>query len=264
MVEAQAFPWLKRLALDCVLLAASLYVLCTSHNMVIMGMALMLLGARQQALGVLAHESVHFLVSKNLAFNEWCGRITFFCIHMDLPTYRAFHFFHHTALGTPDDPELVLLNFGPFFRKPLTIGKLLRHMCYDLCGLGILWYLGFQLSRMRYRPLYTSIHLFSIAAIGLILWQYGYGAYWLWWHVALATTFWIAFRLQRWTEHQEPGVITSSIQPGWLARLLIVPHNIWYHPEHHNNPSLPCWALPSARQEQGQSLRHLLRKLGGK
>lgn len=251
------WPWLTRLTLDLAIFAACFAVLTWTDSLLMSAMAVLLIGARQQALGVLAHESVHYLVSERRWLNDLCGQLTFLPIHAELTSYRAFHFLHHATVGTADDPELDLVRFGSFYRQPITLWRLLRHCLYDCCGLGFILYCGFQWDRWRMQPFWATIHLLGIVAIGAWCWDTPYWSIFCTWHLALVTTFWVWLRLQNWSQHQEHGVVTSLVHANWLARLLIVPHNIWYHVEHHADPGVPCGYLPQMRTNPGQSLWQL-------
>jgi hypothetical protein len=39
----------------------------------------------------------------------------------------------------------------------------------------------------------------------------------------------------------------------WYLRAWLLPHNTWYHYEHHHFPQVPCWNLPRVRALLGDS-----------
>jgi fatty acid desaturase len=66
------------------------------------------------------------------------------------------------------------------------------------------------------------------------------------WYAASLTAFWAVFRLRMWTEHVGTRE-TYRVSVSWWQRALYLPHNTWYHYEHHRWPSIPYWNLPRAR-----------------
>ena len=69
-------------------------------------LVVMFLGARYLALGLIMHESVHNLVSKNNLVNDWLSEV--FCswpMLISMRSYRIKHLAHHAWLNTDDDPD---------------------------------------------------------------------------------------------------------------------------------------------------------------
>lgn len=77
------------------------------------------------------------------------------------------------------------------------------------------------------------------------------------WYTALLGPHWALHRLRMWLEHVEAPTGASAYTPTWWERVVLVPWNIWLHPEHHDAPSIPCWALPQQRRVP------VLRSMGG-
>ncbi len=209
-----------------------------------------LLGPRQHALSLLAHDAVHGTISRRRWLNDLLGQVlAFWPLFGPLDSYRDFHLLHHRTLGTDRDPELAFKQWNPDdFRTPLSRWRLLGWFLRDV--LGFSWRKVFQLGKLSpprtRRDFWGPIAWWLTAE--LVLWRCG----WLWagrlWWFAYFSSYWAFFRLRAWTEHM--GTLgTHRIHAGWLARWLYLPHNTWYHWEHHLHPSVPCWNLPAIRAQ---------------
>ena len=144
----------------------------------------MFLGARYLALGLIMHESVHNLVSKNSFVNDWLSEI--FCswpMLISMRSYKIKHLAHHAWLNTDDDPDFIS-KADENWQYPMMKYKFLRILITQLSGLGIfetlkvmssskmkvkkpktpLWY-----HLLRYSFYLTTIGLFLYFDKGLIL-----------------------------------------------------------------------------------------------
>jgi fatty acid desaturase len=203
--------------------------------------AALVIGTRQQALGVLGHEAVHRTLGESKAIDTAANWLCFYPIGVDLETFRSFHAKHHSYLGTDQDPELEEHAKFPAAWSDLTTSKKLKLVLRDLVGLGIPEALSnAETFRGEYTParaIATLILLFVCVITGflplLILWVW-----------SLLTVNMAAMRARMYTEHigMPPGE-TWEWEPKWWQRALYVPHYIWKHNEHHANPSTPCWYL---------------------
>ncbi len=63
------------------------------------------------------------------------------------------------------------------------------------------------------------------------------------WHIAAQYTRLVCEHSGAIAEHPD-FARTRSTMPGWLGRLLVLPHHIGYHLEHHWYPSVPWYNLP--------------------
>jgi len=54
------------------------------------------------------------------------------------------------------------------------------------------------------------------------------------------------------------------IHAPWYLRFWLLPHNTWYHYEHHHFPQVPCWNLPKVRALVGPvpEIQPLFRVIG--
>ncbi len=244
--------------------------------------AVILLGGRQLALAILAHEAAHRVLFRTPALNEWVG--DWLCarpIWNDVARYRRHHLRHHTHTGTDGDPDLSLVTPFPTTRRSL-IKKALR----DLSGQTAVRRVGAQMlmdigvfdytvaAQVTRRPRgnrngldYAREGLRNIGPVVIVnaalfgtLYTLGIGwTYWAW-IAAYMTTFSLYIRLRSIAEHacMEPGPDmlrnTRTTRAGWLARMTVAPFYVNYHQEHHLMASVPCYHL--------QRMHRLLRERG--
>lgn len=116
MINRTVFPhrqFIVALVLDWAIIAITIWLAGNINNLLFYGLAIFIIGTRQHALGVLGHEGVHNLISKNRTINDGIANI--FCawpISFNVESFRALHIEHHKHLGTENDSELeYLTNF---------------------------------------------------------------------------------------------------------------------------------------------------------
>jgi fatty acid desaturase len=241
--------WLALVAIDWAMIVG-IFVACFHFwNPLVLGLGVLLIGTRQQAIGVLGHEGVHYRICKPRALSDFLSN--FFCflpLGFDLEVYRRFHLRHHLHTSMPDDPELVLKSAAaPMYDQPTPLRRVFTSFFTALLGAGIPELYRF----IRKMPPQTSREVLSVlawhaAAIGCLwatgqLWVVG-----VWW-LAYCTSYWAVFRVRVWTEHHGTDD-TNRTHFNWLERFLFVPNGIGYHYEHHRWPSITCWNLPEARR----------------
>jgi fatty-acid desaturase len=111
--------WLRRALLDWVIIIlcfrAAHWSLFETTSLLLRVATLVplvvVIAARQHALGILAHDGAHRLICRSHFLNDFLAN--FLCewpLMSNLGGYRAFHFEHHRKVGTPEDPELIYKN----------------------------------------------------------------------------------------------------------------------------------------------------------
>jgi fatty acid desaturase len=227
-----------------------LYVACT-----------IFIGARLLALGLIMHESVHHLISRNKWVNDFLAEL--FCawpLFISMRSYRVKHLAHHIWLNTDQDPDYVAKS-DRNWQFPMSVAEFMRLILLQLSGVGIvetfkvmsskqmknkkaptpLWYHAARIS--FYLVVVTS---FVYAGKGMLLLKY--------WIIPFATWTQFANRLRRIAEHsgirdKALALQTRTTRHSYLMRLLLAPKNISYHCEHHLYPGIPCYNLPKVHEE---------------
>ncbi len=235
--------------------------------------AMILIGGRQLALAILMHEASHNTLFSSKKINDFVGQ--WFCalpLWLDVSGYRKHHLQHHKYTWTDQDPDLGLSKPYPVSRK-----SMLRKWLRDLTGLtslkSIYGYLlrdfGFieftistkitsiaQTNRTKMNVVLTGmknlapfllVHsiLFSVFLILEKPW-----VYLLWW-ASFMTFFHLFIRLRAIAEHSVIGnpeddfENTRTTRANLIARLLVAPHNVNYHLEHHLLMTVPHDKLPA-------------------
>jgi len=269
-------PWRATLAIahDVAVLAAAIgAALWFWPNPLVLVVMVVVIGTRQHALFVIAHESAHYLLYENRRLNDLAGRACAMLQGLSMCTYRVIHRLHHNNLYGELDPDTAL--HGGYPR-----GKwyLIRKLLKDLSGLTAwktyAYFLGGApalntATHVAVRPLDdTSTKLRSEAradrnmVIGfhvLLLLIFSYSGflleYLVLWVVPLVTVVQAILRLRAIAEH---GATTDFSSPltaartnlgaAWL-RWAIFPHNVNYHVEHHLYASVPQYNLPALHAE---------------
>lgn len=210
-------------------------------------LAVLLLGGRIQAFGVLTHDCAHGAFFRTVWLNQFVGRwIAGAAGHVPLEAYRRYHLEHHRFAGTPDDPDKWMVKSYPITRTSLK-----RKFTRDLTG------------RTGFRDLIREVKGFSLAGNGPTLLFHlmlagaltALGAPWallLFWAARLFV-YPAIHRLRQISEH---GVVpdrdaldarlnTGTTIPRWWERLFISPCHVNYHLEHHIFAAVPPYRLPA-------------------
>ena len=202
-------------------------------------------------------------------------------VWLDVERYRTEHLQHHAHTGGKGDPDLGLV--APY---PTSRASLARKLARDLVGitgarrlagllamdLGFLaytlspgthalprvpWFVRLRQAVPRVLPVFGSnLALFAVLA--------ALGAPWLYllWAGAYLTTYSAVLRIRAIAEHavlpRSTDLLenTRSTRASWLERLLVAPHHVNLHLEHHLLMTAPFWQLPAirARLEQAGAL----------
>lgn len=233
--------------------------------------ALVVLGGRHMALGVLVHESAHRSLFASRRLGAWVG--TWLCAapsgnHVEL--YRAHHLAHHAHAGTPRDPDRSLID--PF---PVTRASMARKLLRDLTGLtglrrvvavvlmdlGVLRYTAAASTERIDQRGRTATDVLRCAVTNLgptllanavllgILVALGHAELYLLWVASYLTTYSLFLRIRSIAEHacteegDDPFLNTRTTRANWLARLTVAPHGVNHHLEHHLLMTVPYFRL---------------------
>jgi len=242
-------------------------------NPLVLVPAVIIIGTRQHALFVIAHEAAHYLLYERRWLNDLAGRACATVQGLSMCTYRVIHRLHHNNLYGPLDPDTALHGGYPRGRM-----YLVRKLAKDLCGLTAwktyAYFLGGApalntATNVAVRPLddtsaklradaradrnmVIALHIAALvvaAASGYLV------QYLVLWVLPLITVVQAILRLRAIAEHGATTDFSSpltaartNLGPAWL-RWLIFPHNVNYHVEHHLYASVPQYNLPRLHAE---------------
>ncbi len=271
-VRPRLWPWLKGAFFDIGVISLALvliYFFWNNYPLWISIIPILLcficIGARQHAIGVLAHDGAHKLICSNKFINDLLTSLCFWSLGITISGFRRFHFKHHRTVGTLDDPELKHKNHFLLgqWQPPFSWPKLILQFIGDMVG-GAIPHVIMAISLNRPVSILDGMGpLLWISFWTLISWYFGF----LWipivWFLCIYSSFWAVFRIRLWTEHV--GTLeTHIITVNWWQKFLFLPHNIWHHWHHHKNPSIPFWALQEiSAPTPGKTIGELFRELSG-
>ncbi len=236
-------------------------------------LAILIIGSRQHALFVIAHDAAHYLLYDNRRLNDAVGRACAMVQGLSMCTYRVIHRLHHNNLYGELDPDTALHGGYPRGRAYL-IKKLLK----DLSGLTA-WktYAYFRggapalktATKVAVRPLddtsgklrdeaqrdRNAVIVFHLALLALFAWSGYLLQYLVLWILPLVTVVQAILRLRAIAEHGATTdfsspltVARTNVAPAWLE-WLIFPHSVNYHIEHHLYASVPHYQLRALNRE---------------
>ncbi|HEX9433196.1 MAG TPA: fatty acid desaturase family protein [Burkholderiales bacterium] len=256
-----------------VLAAAIAVALAHWPNPLVLVPAILIIGTRQHALFIIAHDAAHYLLYQRRWLNEVVGRTCAMVQGLSMCTYRVIHRLHHNNLYGALDPDTALHGGYPRGRM-----YLIKKLAKDLSGLTAwktyAYFLGGApglntATNLAVRPLDdTSAKLCSEARHDrnaviflhlMVLLLFAVSGYLLQylvlWVLPLVTVVQAILRLRAIAEHGATTDFSSpltaartNLGPAWL-RWLIFPHNVNYHVEHHLYASVPQYHLPRLHQE---------------
>jgi fatty acid desaturase len=269
-------PWRATAAIfhDLVVLAAAIGAgLYFWPNPLALLVCVPIIGTRQHALFVIAHDAAHYLLYQDRVLNDLVGRACATLQGLSMCTYRVIHRLHHNNLYGELDPDTAL--HGGYPRgKMYLIKKLLK----DLSGLTAwktyAYFLGGApalntKTNVALRPLddtsqklrseahndrnfVIAFHVVALAAFGVSGYLIEYLVLWV---LPLVTVVQAILRLRAIAEHGATTDFSSpltaartNVAPAWLE-WLIFPHHVNYHIEHHLYASVPHYNLPALHRE---------------
>ena len=238
--------------------------------------SILIIGTRQHALFVIAHDAAHYLLYERRWLNDVVGRLCATVQGLSMCTYRVIHRLHHNNLYGELDPDTALHGGYPRGRAYL-VKKLLK----DLGGLTAwktyAYFLGgapalntatnvavrplddtsekLRTEARRDRNTVIAVHLLLL---GSFAWSGYLVQYLVLWILPLATVVQAILRLRAIAEHGATTDFSSPLTaartntgPAWLE-WLIFPHHVNYHIEHHLYASVPHYNLRRLHREMAQ------------
>ncbi len=250
-----------------------------------------LLGGRQLGLAILMHDAAHGALHPKRKVNNFLGQwFAGDATGADLQSYRAYHLTHHRFTQQAEDPDLGLSAPFPTSRasmrrkiiRDLTGQTFFKQRSFQIstAWVGIKAMLSRNISKsdkrdtsagtvfnqksrsgvaapitnvegaietaktmLRFMLIQAIILTISLAIVGWLPF--------LFWIIALATTFQLFLRIRNIAEHacapvgsDDPFSHARTTKAGLLARATVAPYYVNYHCEHHLFMGVPCYNLP--------------------
>jgi fatty acid desaturase len=218
--------------------------------------AFLVIGNRQYALSILAHDGDHRTLLRSRRRNDALNGILLCpAVGIDPGVNREHHLAHHRLLATEADPDrytysvddkstragfLLFLSGLPMF--PRALRKMSRGGAPGGGGLRDL------VAMLRRRAPSVIAQLVLLAAVSATQPWWHYLVFWL---GPIYPLGFIPHKVRMFCEHAQPvapdaaadGRRLITYLPGWLERRLFAPYNLNFHAEHHIWPYAPYHAL---------------------
>ena len=215
---------------------------------------ILLLGGRQLGFGILQHECGHKTLFSAPQLNQLVGDWLVSPPGLsNMNAYMRSHYPHHRLAGTHDDPDLS--NYRAY---PVSRTRLRRKLLRDITGQTGIRTIRFIGRNIRHLNVLDSENrnctVRGIVANLLLLFvlvSFGEGWLYLMWPAAIIFVQPLVSRIRQIAEHAAvPDLYnldarqnTRTVYGSWLSRLMICPHHVNYHLEHHLLPSVPKYNL---------------------
>lgn len=225
-------------------------------------LAVILVGARQHALLVIAHDAAHYRLLPHRGLNDLVGNVFLaWPTFASVEAFRHFHGEHHRFLQREGDGNRALWGthdahggLVPEWRYPKTpLGLALAVLRRAAFVTGAWWALRGLLGGFLFGTP-PSVRVLRIVLLVAVAAALTLGSAWpeflLYWLLPYCTWHVGAQYVRLICEHSavasdDPAFAdTRSTLPGPLAALLVLPRNIGYHQAHHWYPSVPSYRLP--------------------
>jgi len=124
--------------------------------------AIIILGGRIQAFGIITHDCAHGAFFRTPKLNVFVGKwISGAAAHVPLDLYRRYHLDHHKFAGTPDDPDKWMVK-----SYPVTRASLKRKLIRDITGqTGFRDLLG-EIKRFKWNETGPSVLFHTLLFVG--------------------------------------------------------------------------------------------------
>ena len=227
-----------------------------------------LIGRQQLALAILMHDGAHGRLFRSGLLNDYLGQMfTAAPLFFSQDSYRKFHLKHHLDPLVPEDPDISLIGGYPIAR-----GSLVRKLLRDLTGISYFKFIGYFFYKPRKKKdptnpakvalqskrLPLGYQIFSVLLVnGIMLalcWHFGHSWYFFFfWVLPMMTVLQVLLRIRGIAEHAgyqpHPNQMLCSrtvVNP--LQTFFFAPHQVNYHMEHHQYPSIPFFRLPKVHR----------------
>lgn len=253
---------LRAIAEEWAAIAATIALAVWLDHPVAVAAAVPILGARQHALLILAHDASHFRLLPDRRWNDLVGNLFLsWPMFASVQGFRHFHGPHHRHLqaegdgnrelwGTHDENGALTAEWRYPKSRLERVMTLVRRVGG---GTGLWWILRGVVGGFAYRmsTFDRLLRASFMAAVAVMLTTFdawtGFALYWVLpyctWHLLIQ---YVRLICEHSNVQAEPGVwgLTRTTVPLAWEALFVLPRGIGYHIEHHWYPSVPFYRLP--------------------
>lgn len=248
--KIKSWRGIGQIALEWVGIAVSIAICKTYWHPLLYIITIAWIGARQNALAVMMHESVHYRLLPNKKWNDWIGEIfAAWPILITVDGFRQTHFPHHRYVNTLQDPDWVRQtnDMEKFYPRSMS-EVVITTLKYWLGYYAIADLLEFQFEAKISRSVQIGRSIFYISILAMsIAFNFWLGLL-MYWVVPLFTFFIWVFYVRAIAEHSLQNYDdvlkkTRHVEANLFERLMIAPSSIGVHIAHHLYPSIPFYNL---------------------
>jgi len=272
LTKPNIFRTLLQITIDYAAIALFIGGAIYFSNIFVTLIAICLIGARQQALGIIGHDSVHYRMSSNKFLNDAIANIfIFFPLWTSLKDFRKRHLLHHQLTNTDDDPDFINKKDNKEFKFPQTKLTFIKNVFKYIFGFHFIQVIfnknyshgnkvkylyrgltaGKRVDNVEYKTSYTErllCYVFNIVVLFVMWynsWLVEYFVYWILPHVLYVP---FLIRVRSINEHfgikKKEIEASRTMYPTWFDELVLgISWNISYHLDHHLFPSVPSYNL---------------------
>jgi fatty acid desaturase len=263
---------INALIIDWIIIISTITITETFFNPLLYILAVMIIGGRMHALGIMSHDVVHYRFLPNRKLADIIGNIFMtWPLFYTVPGFRSMHLRHHSKLNTDEDPDWVRRRGKDEWTFPMSENKLMGIMAKDVSGFNLYQYIMkvFVLPKKDKKlkkdfdslpvTYYVAMALFYITLFTVITYFGVWKQYLIYWVIPIFT--WLKFikRVRAVAEHfaipaGKRDELTRTVIPTFFERIFVAPKGINYHIEHHRYPGVPWYHL--------EEFHHILQKQG--
>lgn len=227
--------------------------------------AVLVIGTRQNILGLLVHEQCHRLGGKSAWFDHLSNLLVAYPLFaISIEGYRKVHLSHHRYFFTGKDPDFVRKQ-GPNWTFPMPVRRAIGLLVRDLSGRSTLDAIQNKNLRLEGNPWEPDPGFkrtarvlrvaFNLALAAVLTRFHLWGQFAVYWAIPLMTVLQVIIRWAAICEHRydlggsSPGAVTPFIRLSWWEKRLLPSLNFTtFHLYHHLFPVVSYGELPAVHR----------------
>ena len=246
------------IALDWLSVFGAIALAMHYSNIIVSALTIIWVGARQHAIGIILHDGAHNRLYKSRTINRWVSELFLaWPLNITIDGYRLEHFSHHRWVGTDQDPDWLRTRNSDYV-FPKSRFKIFMVYFAHLIGLRTIRDVHNMVfvSRIGLSPKMSVNILKSIYTVAIHA-PIIYFGYWkellLYWYLPYFTVLIFLLHIRIVAEHFGFGknsfMMSRNVYTNFIGELLIAPHGVNYHLDHHIFPTVPFYNLKKFHKE---------------